>query len=442
MDDVVYQNWEKKLGTYNLSESQILNPCGDCSFSENVITPNETDYSGEYASEAHPPGKFTDELDLPESVDESEPQGKYAKLMRHRIILEERLRVVSPERTAEIMKLCPPDDIGRPFFQKSWVDERTVKYGPLRMEARAQYRHKADQVGGLLDQAAKGIYGAARRKPEPDGLVPLICWSPMYGSLAHASPICGRTGRTCSALHPSDEDWIWFKNALDDRWIPPMHKIVSIAGAGGDERDWQEKQINHSRGDRTGLGHSLDKIKRPSWAKRSQTLAFALNQKFPGLKDGRKPPQQAIRLFEAMDVIWNRKETALSESQRAAMRKQLERFRHFGLGLGKEASGQLAGIEELLRDDLYDYQGDPVKIAFVFLWVSAGFLSDKNLKEFMKSREEIQKNFSDLVEQGRDVCRRIEALENGDDFSYWRCREPPVGLKDMGVESTTEKRRP
>jgi hypothetical protein len=172
-----------------------------------------------------------------------------------------------------------------------------------------------------------------------------------------ASLTWGSVGRYCSELHHSDEDQFWSKYALDDRWVPPMHTIVSIAGAGGAEREWQEKQIKHSRGDRTGLGHCLDKINHPSWAKKPETLAFALNQKFPGMGHGRKPPQDAIRLFDAMDVIWKRKETSLSERQRGSMRKQLERFRQFGFALSKDASKLLAGIVECLSGDLDDCEG-------------------------------------------------------------------------------------
>jgi hypothetical protein len=384
MDDAVHVDWEKELSKYGLSGSQLGQSCGDCSltpFSGNIADTHESD-------------------ELP---------GPYVPPMYLRIMSAEMLHVVSPERAAEIMKLCPPDDIGRPYFQKSLtvVDERTVKYGPSRMEPRVQYGHKADkQIGGigwLLDRASQAGRGTAGRKLVPDKL---------------ESQTWGRSGRTCSELHPSDADWFWFRYALDDRWIPPMHEIVSIASAGSDEREWQEKQINHSRGDRTGLGRSIDKVKYPSWARRPETLAFALHEKFPGMKPGRRPPQDFNSLANAIEVIWKRTETSLSERERASLRKQLERFRQHGLQLSKDAQNMLVGLEELITGNLDDSLGDPVKIGLVFLWQQAGFLSLEDLNEFVKERNAIDKAFSDLVELGRDISKRIKALETVNSYSF------------------------
>jgi hypothetical protein len=394
MDDVIYQRWEKKLRRYNLSDRQILNPCGDRSLSENAPPPDEIDFSGEYANEAHPSGKYPDELDPPESADGMELPGKYAAFMRHRVMLEERLRVVSPERTVEILRLYPPDKTGRPGI---WAIDKRTSFGVNCVWRKGSRVHVGRQRSRISGKSSR------RRKLEPDPLFSLT-W--------------GRKGRSCSALHPSDEDRYWFKYALDDRWIPKMHEIVSIASAGGDEREWQEKQFNHSRGDRTGLGHSLDKINRPMWTRKPETLAFALNQRFPGLKPEQKPPHGFSCLAEAMEVIWKRGGTSHSESQRALMRKLLERFRHFGLSLSKDASCLLTGIEELLRGDLFDFQGDPVKIGLVFLWQQAGFLSERDLSQFIKSRAQINKSFSDLSELGADIRQRILALENGASCSF------------------------
>ena len=325
MDDVVRAKWEKKLGKCGLSEAQLEQPSGDCSltrFSANVEDSNHTD-------------------DLP---------GKYVALMYDRIMSAERLRVVSPARTTQNMRLHPPDEMGRPGQRA--IDKRTS------ISVDCVWRK-----GSLAHVGRRRSYRIGKpslsRTLEPDAIESLT-W--------------GTAGRTCSALHPSDEDWFWFKYAHDERWIPAMHEIVSIASAGGDDREWREKQINHSRGDRTGLGHSIDKIKHPTWAKRPETLAFALNQKFPDLEPGGKLPQDVVRLFDAMEVIWKRKETTLSESQRASMRKQLERFRQFGFGLSKSASSILANLLELLHGDLNDSLGDPGKIAFIALWHLGGVL--------------------------------------------------------------------
>src|SRR5712692_6202833 len=98
MDEVIYKDWEKKLERFNLSEGQLVQSCGDCSLtrlSANIIDPSEM--------EPFP--------------------GKYIAIMYRRVMSEERLRVVSPERTAEIMRSYPLDEMGQPGIRAT--DKRT-----------------------------------------------------------------------------------------------------------------------------------------------------------------------------------------------------------------------------------------------------------------------------------------------------------------------------